>query len=88
MFWQAEDVQPAVDVASKLCGKVGNVSFSKHALHNVSIATREFGKLWYGDIESTDVVAILNNISGAINQKVFVLDESFDFNTPILTSNK
>jgi hypothetical protein len=44
--------------------------------------------LWYGDIESTDVVAILNNISAAINQKVFVLDESFDFNTPILTSNK
>lgn len=86
MFYSAEDVQPAVDLAVKVCGTMGNVTINKNALHNVSVATREFGKLWYGDLEKSDVVSILNTISAAINQKVYVLDEQFNFNSPILTS--
>jgi hypothetical protein len=87
MFYVAEDIQPAVDIAVKMCGTVGNMTLSKNALNNVSVATREFGKLWYGDLEKVDVVTILNTISSAINQKVYVLDDQFDFNSPVLTSS-
>jgi hypothetical protein len=86
MFHSTEDIQPAVDLAVKVCGTMGNMTLSKHALYNVSVATREFGKLWYGDLEKNDVVTIINTISAAINQKVYVLDEQFNFDSPILTS--
>jgi hypothetical protein len=89
MFYTEEDVQPVVTLAEKLFGKVGNMSMEKNTLYNVSIATREFGKLWYGDISgnltNTDVlVNSLTELSKFTQQKIYILDDQFDFNKPIL----
>ena len=89
MFYTEEDVQPVVTLAEKLFGKVGNMSMEKNTLYNVSIATREFGKLWYGDIEGsiadTDtLVSKFSELSRFVNQKIYILDDQFDFNKPIL----
>jgi hypothetical protein len=87
MFYSAEDIQPAVDLAAKVFGTVGNMTTGKNVLYNVSVATREFGKLWYGDIAASDVINLLNTLSNFTHQKVFILDEQFDFTAPVLTSS-
>lgn len=86
MFYSAEDVLPAVQMAEKVFGPVGHITKGKNVLYNVSVASREFGKLWYGDIEASDVVSLLNALSNSIRQKVFILDERFDYKHAILTS--
>lgn len=53
MFWNEEDVQPAVDMATEMFGTVGNMSETKNTLKNVFIFSKQYGKLWYGDIEDT-----------------------------------
>ena len=50
MFWQAEDVQPAVKAVAEVFGKVGAMETGKNVLYNVSIFSRQYGKLWYGDL--------------------------------------
>ena len=87
MFYSAEDVTPAVEMATKLFGTVGNITTGKNVLYNVSVATREFGKLWYGDIASPDVVSLLNTLSNSTRQKVYILDEQFNYKAAILTSS-
>jgi hypothetical protein len=87
MFYSIEDVTPAVDMATKIFGTVGNIATGKNVLYNVSVATREFGKLWYGDIASPDVVSLLNTLSNFTRQKVYILDESFNYTAPVLTSS-
>lgn len=89
MFYVEEDVQPAVDMAKKLFGKVGSMSLEKNTMHDVSIATREFGKLWYGDL-TMDTATLVNKMSElgtAINQHIYILDEKFDFDQPVLKIN-
>jgi hypothetical protein len=88
MYYTEEDVQPAVEMTEKLFGVNGNVSHVKGALLNVSIATREFGKLWYGDIEMdhADILNKLHELSKTLEQRVFILAEDlFDFNNPKLS---
>lgn len=53
MFWNEEDIQPAVDMATEMFGTVGNMSETKNTLKNVFIFSKQYGKLWYGDIEDT-----------------------------------
>jgi len=80
MFYTDEDVTPAVQVATELFGRVGNMlPEGKFATRNVIIGTREFGKLWYGDVEGTvDYVNELCEIlSKRINQQVLVVDDNF-----------
>ncbi len=80
MFWTEEDVQPAVQVANELFGPVGNMLESgRFVTQNVIIGTREFGKLWYGDVEGTiDYVNELCEIlSKRINQQVFIVNDHF-----------
>jgi hypothetical protein len=80
MFYTDEDVEPAVQIAVELFGPVGNMlSESRFVTRNVIIGTREFGKLWYGDVEGTqDYVAELCDIlSKRINQSVSIVNESF-----------
>lgn len=89
MFYTEEDVQPAVTLAVKLFGKAGNMSLEKNTLYNVSIATREYGKLWYGDIDGsmadTDTLMFkFSELGRFVNQKIYILDDQFDFNKPIL----
>jgi hypothetical protein len=80
MFYTEEDIQPAVQAASELFGSVGNMlAENRFVTRNVIIGTREFGKLWYGDVEGTlDYVNELCEILGKrINQQVFVVNDQF-----------
>lgn len=63
MFWTEEDVQPVVDMATDLFGTVGNMSADKNVLKNIVIFSKQYGKLWYGDIQDQ-----LENIQGKCNQ--------------------
>lgn len=78
MFWQSEDVQPAVNVAVKMFGPQGNMETGKNVVYNVSIFTREFGKLWYGDLITDGLADKLRMLSAAINMTVYVIDDNFD----------
>ena len=80
MFWTDEDVQPAVQVATELLGPVGNMlEPNRFVSQNVIIGTREFGKLWYGDVAGTaDYVNELCEImSKRIGQQVMVVNDQF-----------
>lgn len=80
MFYAEEDVAPAVQAAVELFGPVGNMlPKSRFVARNVTIGTREFGKLWYGDIDGTteymeELCAIL---SKRINQRVMVVPDNW-----------
>lgn len=80
MFYTAEDVNPAVTAATNIFGEVGTMNHEDSVFRNQSIATREFGKLWYGDIEVTTAEAKCLMLSKAIGQKVYMLpQDSWDF---------
>jgi hypothetical protein len=81
MFWQAEDVQPAVNIAAKMFGQQGRMEVGRNVIYNVSIFTREFGKLWYGDINTNGLAERLKTLSAAINMTVYVVDDNFDIRT-------
>lgn len=78
MFWQAEDVQPAVNVAVKMFGPQGTMETGKNVIYNASIFTREFGKLWYGDLITDGLSDRLKALSAAVNMTVYVVDDNFD----------
>lgn len=78
MFYTEEDVQPAVDAAVKIFGKQGSMDTGKNILYNISIFTREFGKIWYGDVSTFDLKEKLKELSTIINTEIFVIDEQFN----------
>ena len=78
MFWQAEDVQPAVNAAVKMFGRQGRMDTGKNVFYNVSVFTREYGKLWYGDISKDGVGEKLKMLSATINMNVSLVDEHFE----------
>lgn len=82
MFYTEEDVQPAVDIAAELFGHPGRLIDGHKVMRNTSIATRQFGKLWYGDIDttSTDLEATCIALSQRIGQDVYVFSEDSNFN--------
>lgn len=80
MFYTEEDVTPAVQIACELFGPVGNMlETGKFVTQNVIIGTKEFGKIWYGDVEGTIDYAkeLCDILSKRINQQVMVVDDSF-----------
>jgi hypothetical protein len=84
MFYENDDIQPAVNVATEMFGNVGKMLHGKNVLYNVTLATREFGKIWYGDM---DTIAMSPQsqcavLSQRINQTVYMFDNSntFDYN--------
>lgn len=86
MFWTADDVQPAVNEAVRLFGVQGRIGNGKVSERNISIATREYGKLWYGDISEDHLTFKnkLNELANSIKQTVYVLSsDSYDFNDPL-----
>lgn len=54
MFYTEEDVLPSVKIAEEMFGKNGSMITGKNVITNAAIATKEFGKLWYGDIDLFD----------------------------------
>lgn len=79
MFYTAEDVQPVVQVATELFGPVGNMVDGKNVTKNVLIGTREFGKIWYGDVDGDiDFVnGLCSVLSQRIGQSAMVVDDTF-----------
>lgn len=79
MFYTAEDVQPVVQVATELFGPAGTMMEGKNVTKNVLIGTREFGKIWYGDVDGD--VDFINGLCGVLSQRigqtVMVVDETF-----------
>ena len=78
MFWQAEDVQPAVNAAVKMFGPQGRMDTGKNVLYNVSVFTKEYGKLWYGDISKDSIGEKIKMLSTTINMNVSLVDEHFE----------
>ncbi len=87
MFWTEEDVQPAVNKAVELFGPAGRMFYEKNVRHNMSLATREFGKIWYGDIDMDDTTFIAKcaALSAEIKQAVYVFtaENTYDYSTAI-----
>jgi hypothetical protein len=80
MFWQEEDIQPAVDVATQIFGPVGTMMTNENAALNVSIATRELGKLWYGDVQRSELSAKASELNKKIGKAVYIFDVNNSFN--------
>lgn len=80
MFYTEEDIHPAAHIATELFGPVGNmIPAGRSVTQNVIIGTREFGKLWYGDVAGTiDYVKELCEImTKRIGQQVLVVNDQF-----------
>jgi hypothetical protein len=80
MFYSEEDIQPAVQVATELFGPVGVMLPSgKFVAKNVIIGTREFGKLWYGDVDGSEeyVKELCDIMTKRIGQNVSIVNELF-----------
>lgn len=78
MFYSEEDIQPAVTAAEKVFGVQGSMDYGKNVLYNVNIFTREFGKVWYGDVSAFDVSDKLKELSAMINTPVSLVNDSFE----------
>lgn len=79
MFYTAEDVQLAVQVATELFGSVGTMMEGKNVTKNVLIGTREFGKIWYGDVDGDIefITGLCSVLTQRIGQTAMVVDETF-----------
>jgi hypothetical protein len=82
MFYTQEDVQPAVDAAVRIFGKNGSYVFDGN-VKNVVIATREFGKIWNGDVDVNSVENKCTQLARQIGNTVYLLEgfyaDNFDF---------
>lgn len=79
MFYTEEDVQPVVQVAVEMFGPNGNMLDGKNVTKNVIIGTKEFGKIWYGDVDGN--AEFISNLCGVmstrVNMTVISVDDSF-----------
>jgi len=90
MFWRNEDVQPAVDLAVKLFGPNNYMEHhNRNAYRNMSIMTREFGKLWFGDMELNEQTKEnMEKLSVTINQRVYFTRDFNVDNALYVTTSK
>ena len=89
MFYVEEDITPAVNAASNLFGRTGRFLTGKNVIQNASIATREFGKIWHGDIDANDYESRLTALSNRLKTAVYLFDATngYNFEDAITTSN-
>lgn len=81
MFYVAEDVIPAVKAAEGVFGKSGNMIHNAWKM-NVSLATKKFGKIWYGDIDMTpaEFDEKCSGLAKTLGSLLFVLEnDEYDF---------
>lgn len=78
MFYTAEDIQPAVNAAVKIFGSQGHMDAGKNVLYNVSVFTKEYGKLWYGDISKDGLEEKLRMLRASVNMNISLVDEHFE----------
>jgi hypothetical protein len=79
MFYTEEDVHPIAQVAVEMFGPNGNMLEGKNITKNVIIGTKEFGKIWYGDVngDTQYVTDMCSAMSTRVNMAVMQVDESF-----------
>lgn len=73
MFWSEEDIQPVINLAEKLFGSGDTIQYyNRNAIPNISLMTREFGKLWVGDLEINETTKEnMEKLSATINQRIY-----------------
>lgn len=80
MFYTEEDVQPAVNEATKIFGEVGLMLYDTGHMKNQNIVTKEFGKLWYGDVDINTADAMCTALSKVIKKTVYMMpQDSWEF---------
>ena len=79
MFYTEEDVEPVAKVAVEMFGPNGNMLDGKNVTKNVFIGTKEFGKIWYGDVDGDAqfVTDMCTAMSSRINMTVMQVNEVF-----------
>jgi hypothetical protein len=77
MFYDAEEVQVAVDSAIELFGPVGNMLESS-TWKDFCVMTKQYGKLWYGDINCSpvEVTQKCQMLAHKLGQKVYILPDA------------
>jgi hypothetical protein len=87
MFYHEEDILPAVELAVKEFGPIGQI-IPDTPYKNVSVATREFGKIWYGDMNQAGVREKIQTLKNKLNQNIYIFsaDNRFDFTDSVLYS--
>lgn len=80
MFYVEEDLTPVVNHATNLFGRNGARRFGKNVEAGVSIATREFGKIWYGDADKNTLDVACTALSERLNQRVYLFYQDTEFN--------
>tara|TARA_S200002703_G_scaffold91915_1_gene79449 strand:- start:3254 stop:3559 length:306 start_codon:yes stop_codon:yes gene_type:complete len=90
MFWTDEDIQPAIDLAVKLFGSNNRYEHDNRNAHrNVSIMTKEYGKIWFGDLELNDEAREnMEKLSVTINQRVYLTKDFDTYNAMYITTSK
>ena len=94
MFWQEEDVQPAVNAATSIFGEPNQYFYGDNVFKNVTIMTREYGKIWFGDVQLDETLEggfrdSLRSLSKRINQRVCFsfADGGYDFSDSVCESD-
>jgi len=77
MFYTAEDVLPAVSLVESFFGHTGRFNHESNGspvIKNICLATREYGVLWYGDVDynTEDFSKHVQFISNSLGQNIFV----------------
>jgi hypothetical protein len=93
MFWQEEDVQPAVNAANSIFGEPNQYFYGDNVFKNVTIMTREYGKIWFGDVQLDETLEggfrdSLRSLSKRINQRVCfsLASGTFEFSDSVCES--
>jgi hypothetical protein len=84
MFYSEEEVLPSIRFAEQLLGPSGRIDLDTFYA-NVCLATKKFGKIWYGDLCTSDIpnLKTLRNFVGEdvyilFNDSPFILSNSID----------
>jgi hypothetical protein len=73
MFYTEEDIQPVVDVAVRIFGRNGSYVFDRNA-KSIIVATREYGKIWSGDVDAYSIEDNCRQLARQINTDVYLFE--------------
>jgi len=89
MFYTEEDVTPVVRTAERVFGKQ-NLYFPGSQYKYCTLITREFGKIWVGELnlsDRADTQQKLNLLSDTLDKRIFITNGDYSINQPIMKSN-
>lgn len=78
MFYSEEDVTPTVQMAEQLLGQVGTIDLdAEHP--NTCLATKKFGKIWYGDLSAANLVNV-KTLKAFVGEDIYMLFNGNTYN--------